>query len=95
MTDLPFIFRRENVVRYEDGVVWILDRRVYPFETRFERCATYEDVARAIEQMVTQSGGPGYAAGYGMVQAAHQSAGLSRSQHTTNCPYESPSRDAA
>jgi len=70
--NLPFIFRRENVVRYEDGIVWILDRRVYPFETRFERCASYEAVARAIEQMVTQSGGPGYAAGYGMVQAAHQ-----------------------
>jgi methylthioribose-1-phosphate isomerase len=76
MTDLPFIFRRENVVRYEDGVVWILDRRVYPFETRFARCATYEDVALAIEQMVTQSGGPGYAAGYGMAQAARQAAGL-------------------
>jgi methylthioribose-1-phosphate isomerase len=77
MTNLPFIFQRENVVRYEDGVVWILDRRVYPFETRLERCATYEDVARAIEQMVTQSGGPGYAAGYGMAQAARQSADLS------------------
>jgi methylthioribose-1-phosphate isomerase len=77
MTNLPFIFQRENVVRYEDGVVWILDRRVYPFETRFERCATYEDVARAIEQMVTQSGGPGLAAGYGMAQSARQSADLS------------------
>jgi len=77
MANLPFIFRRENVVRYEDGLVWILDRRVYPFETRFERCATYEDVARAIEQMVTQSGGPGYAAGYGMAQSARQSANLS------------------
>lgn len=72
MVELPFIFRRENVVRYDQGEVLILDRRIYPFEINFVRCKTYEDTAKAIEDMVTQSGGPGMAAGYGMVQAAHQ-----------------------
>ncbi len=38
---LPFLLRRENVARYEDGVVIIGDRRKYPFERTFERC---EDV---------------------------------------------------
>jgi len=66
---MPFIVKPYNIAHYEDGVVSILDRRIYPFETRFEECKTYEDVAVAIEKMVTQSLGPAYAAGYGMVQA--------------------------
>ena len=77
MDDLPFIFRCENVARYENGEVWILDRRIYPFEVKFVQCKTYEEVARAIEDMVTQSGGPGVAAGYGMAAAARQAASLS------------------
>jgi methylthioribose-1-phosphate isomerase len=67
---LPFLNRPENTVRYEDGIVRILDRRAYPFERSFVRCDTHEDVARAIEAMVTQSLGPGPTAGYGMAQAA-------------------------
>ncbi len=74
MNALPFIAKNENTARYEDGNVIILDRRVYPFETSFVTCASVEDVARAIEEMVTQSYGPGLAASYGMVQAAAQSA---------------------
>ncbi|MEW6228846.1 MAG: s-methyl-5-thioribose-1-phosphate isomerase, partial [Bacillota bacterium] len=70
--ELPFLIRPENVARYENGDVLILDRRVYPFEVKFVRCETYGEVARAIEDMVTQSGGPSYCAGYGMVQAAHR-----------------------
>jgi len=58
------------VARYDDGVVSILDRRRYPFEVAWVECPTYEDVARAIELMVTQSLGPGLCAGYAMVQAA-------------------------
>ncbi len=75
--EIPFLVRPENIARYEEGIVWILDRRVYPMEKKFVRCETFEDVARAIEEMVTQSGGPGYAAGYGMVQAAHQASNKS------------------
>jgi methylthioribose-1-phosphate isomerase len=67
---VPFLIRPENIVRYEDGAVLILDRRAYPFERSFVRCDTYEDVAMAIEAMVTQSLGPGPTAGYGMAQAA-------------------------
>jgi methylthioribose-1-phosphate isomerase len=67
---IPFLNRPENIVRYEDGDVLILDRRVYPFERSFVRCSTYEEVARAIEAMVTQSLGPGPTAGYGIAQAA-------------------------
>ncbi|MEN8113505.1 MAG: S-methyl-5-thioribose-1-phosphate isomerase, partial [Actinomycetota bacterium] len=50
--------------------VFILDRRVYPFEVRYEHCRSYEETAQAIEAMVTQSGGPGLAAAHGMIQAA-------------------------
>ncbi|MBB6474036.1 hypothetical protein [Sphaerisporangium rubeum] len=54
-----------------DGVE-ILDRRVYPFERRWVRCATLEDVAVAIERMVTQSHGPLFAATAGMALAARE-----------------------
>ena len=67
---LPFLCRPENIARYDDGAVILLDRRCWPFEVRFETCRTLEDTARAIENMVTQSLGPGYAAACGMVQAA-------------------------
>jgi len=66
---LPFVIQPSNVSRYEDGSVFILDRRVYPFEVRYEHCRSYEETARAIESMVTQSGGPGLAAAHGMIQA--------------------------
>ncbi|HEY9088632.1 MAG TPA: S-methyl-5-thioribose-1-phosphate isomerase [Anaerolineaceae bacterium] len=71
---LPFILRRENVARYENGAVIIGDRRKYPFEKAFVRCDDVEAVARAIEEMVTQGGGPGNAALYAMVLAARQAA---------------------
>lgn len=72
---LPFLLRRENVARYEDGVVIIGDRRKYPFEKAFVRCASVEEVARAIEEMVTQGGGPANAALYAMALEAHRVAG--------------------
>ncbi len=69
---LPFVLRRENVARYEDGAVVICDRRKYPFEKAFVRCTDVESVARAIEEMVTQGGGPSVAAWYAMVLAARE-----------------------
>ncbi len=72
---LPFILRRENVARYEDGRVMIGDRRKYPFEKAFVTCHSVEEVAKAIEDMVTQGGGPGNAALYGLVLAARAVAG--------------------
>ena len=38
---LPFLCRPENIARYDDGVVTMLDRRCYPFEIRFETCAEH------------------------------------------------------
>ena len=69
---LPFVLKRNNIARYEDGVVYIGDRRKYPFEKVFVRCDTVEDVARAIEDMVTQGGWPWVAASFAMVMAARK-----------------------
>lgn len=64
-------------VRMEDDGVHILDRRVFPFRREWVRCATAEDVAVAIEEMVTQSSGPYFAALGAMVLAAREAAALS------------------
>lgn len=71
---LGYLLRYENVAWYEDGVVRILDRRVYPARVESVVCASYRDVAQAITDMVTQSGGPYLAAGMGMALAAHECA---------------------
>jgi methylthioribose-1-phosphate isomerase len=57
-------------VLIEPDAVRILDRRVFPFERTWLTCTSYEDVAKAIEDMVTQSLGPLFAAMGGMVLAA-------------------------
>lgn len=57
-------------VLLEGDVVRILDRRVFPFEKTWVICRTVEDVAKAIEDMVTQSSGPWFAAAGGMALAA-------------------------
>src|SRR4051795_6774255 len=59
----------ESVV-VEPDAVRILDRRVFPFERSWVTCRSAEDVAKAIEDMVTQSRGPPFAAAGGMVLAA-------------------------
>jgi len=69
---LPFVLKRDNVARYESGAVYIGDRRKYPFEKEFVRCEDVEDVARAIEDMVTQGGGPWVAAVFAMAMAAQK-----------------------
>ncbi|MBN1402317.1 MAG: s-methyl-5-thioribose-1-phosphate isomerase [Anaerolineae bacterium] len=73
--ELPFLMRRENIVRYEDGAVLIFNRRDYPRKKEFVRCADVEAVAQAIEGMVTQGAGPAYAAGYALALAAREVAG--------------------
>ncbi|WP_086824627.1 methylthioribose-1-phosphate isomerase [Allokutzneria sp. NRRL B-24872] len=57
-------------VRLTADAVLILDRRKLPLEREWVRCETVAEVARAIEDMVTQSSGPYFAALYGMVLAA-------------------------
>ncbi len=70
---LALLADRFNTLRYEDGRVVLLDRRVYPFRTEYVVCRDVEEVARAIEQMVVQGGPPlAYAAGLGLVLAAEE-----------------------
>ncbi|PPK66340.1 s-methyl-5-thioribose-1-phosphate isomerase [Actinokineospora auranticolor] len=66
----------DRSVRLTEDAVIILDRRRFPFERVWVRCATAEEVAVAIEDMVTQSSGPYYAALYAMVLAARAHAHL-------------------
>ncbi|MBB4918461.1 s-methyl-5-thioribose-1-phosphate isomerase [Streptosporangium saharense] len=69
MSGIPVL---ADSVRITADAVEILDRRVYPFEVRWVRCATSEEVAQAIERMVTQSSGPLFAATAGLVLAARE-----------------------
>ena len=55
---MPFLLKYENVAWFDAGKVRILDRRIFPTEVRFVECATYQEVAQAIADMVTQSAGP-------------------------------------
>ena len=77
---LAFILKRENIAWYQDGVVRILDRRVYPNKVDFVVCRNYNEVAQAITDMVTQSGGPWLAALQAMVMTAYQVEGHSPAQ---------------
>ena len=74
--DLAFMLRYENVAWYEDGAVKILDRRIYPIKTEYVICKKHEEVAQAIADMVTQSGGPYTAAGMGMALASYEAKDL-------------------
>lgn len=69
---LAFLLRFENVAWYEDGEVRILDRRIYPLRTEYVVCKSHTEVAQAIADMVTQSGGPYVAAGMGMALAGYE-----------------------
>ena len=80
--DLAWMLQFENIAWYEDGVVRILDRRIYPIEVVKVECRTHEEVAQAIRDMVTQSAGPYVAAAMGMVLAAHECRGKSAQEQT-------------
>ena len=73
--DLAFMLKYENVAWYDGDVVRILDRRIYPARTEFVSCRTWQEVAAAIKEMVTQSYGPYVAAGMGMALAAKRASG--------------------
>lgn len=78
--DLPFLLKYENVAWYENGIVRILDRRIYPTEIKFVECVQYKEVAKAITDMVTQSAGPYTACAMGMALAAYQVKGESENK---------------
>lgn len=69
---LAFLLQYENIAWYEPGRVRILDRRVYPYRQEYVTCYNYQQVAQAIADMVTQSGGPYLAAAMGMVLAVDE-----------------------
>lgn len=77
---MPFLLRYENVAWYENGAVYILDRRVYPAQVERVECRSYTDVVKAIQDMVTQSAGPYTAVGMGMALAAHESRDMALSE---------------
>ncbi len=64
---LPFILKSINIARIENNTILIGDRRAYPFKKEFVACHSIEEVAVAIETMVTQGGGPMRAAMVGML----------------------------
>lgn len=70
---LPILTNRADTLRYEEGVVQILDRRRLPEQVTFIPYRTYREVAQAIVDMVIQGGPPlAYAAGYGLALAARE-----------------------
>ena len=69
---LPFILNPHNIAHFDDGVVRIGNRSRYPLEKSFVTCRTVEEVARAIETMVTQGAGPWQAAACGFALAGRQ-----------------------
>ena len=55
---LPFILTHDGICRKEDGRLYILDRRKYPFKREYVEVSTPSEAASAIKAMVTQGGGP-------------------------------------
>nr|WP_321138133.1 s-methyl-5-thioribose-1-phosphate isomerase [Peptoniphilus sp.] len=70
------MLQAKHVAYYEDGVVSILDRRIYPVRVEYVRCRHYVEVRDAVRAMVTQSAGPYTAAAMGMALAAYESRDL-------------------
>jgi len=71
---MGYLLQYENVAWFdeEEGNLRILDRRIFPREKKIVECKTYQDVAKAIKDMVTQSGGPFAACTMGLALAAFQ-----------------------
>jgi len=72
--DLPILVDLYRNVFFDpdEGEVVILDRRKLPSELVEHRCENHEQVARAIEKMVTQSLGVSPAGAYGVAIAAYR-----------------------
>ena len=55
---LPSLLKKANIARISGNSLLVGDRRRYPWEHTFVSCASVDDIARAIRDMVTQGGGP-------------------------------------
>ena len=93
--DIPVPTLVGQSVVVEPDAVRILDRRVFHFERTWVTCSSYEDVATAIEDMVTQSLGPMFAAMGGMVLAARTTSGRRTTASATSWPSCARSRRRA
>lgn len=71
--DLAYMLQADHVARYEQGCVYILDRRIYPIRVEYVACRDHIEVRDALRNMVTQSAGPYTAAAMGMALAAYES----------------------
>lgn len=58
MMALPYLLESEHICHIGPDGIFIGDRRAFPFERRFEKCTSVEQVALALRHMVTQGGGP-------------------------------------
>ncbi|QBS36879.1 MULTISPECIES: S-methyl-5-thioribose-1-phosphate isomerase [Thermaerobacter] len=81
-------------VRYEGGVLHLLDQRRLPAEERWVACSSVEEVARAIEAMVVR-GAPaiGIAAAYGVALAAVRAAAGAASAGSDGPRADEPGQD--
>ncbi len=55
---LPRVLRHSEIARYENNVLYTLDRRKYPKEVEYYEMRSLEECRDAIQMMVTQGGGP-------------------------------------
>ena len=64
-----------SAVKWDDGVLWLLDQRAIPWRVEYVRCADFRQTAKAIRDMVVR-GAPaiGIAGAYGMALAAIEAA---------------------
>ena len=60
-----------RTLEWKKGGLYLLDQTRLPLEERYARCSTYQEVARAIKDMIVR-GAPaiGVAAAFGMVLGA-------------------------
>lgn len=69
----PLLAYLHNTVKYKENKITLLNRRIYPEETKYVDCDNYEDVAVAIEDMTIQGAIViAIAAGYGFGLALEQ-----------------------
>ena len=80
---MGYLLQYENVAWFDDeqDVLRILDRRIFPRKKKFVVCKTYQEVARALKDMVTQSGGPFVACTMGLALAAKQCSKLDKKSY--------------
>ncbi len=73
---LPYILRHDSIARLEGDVLYIGDRRSYPFKRESVLVRSAVEAATAIKAMVTQGGGPLEVALWAMVLTARRNESL-------------------